>query len=385
MKKKKLLLIIGTRPDAIKMAPLANALKRSIFFEIKILSTGQHKELLKQVLPIFDLEIDYDLDIMIPNQSLSYVLGQILNNFSKVANEFCPDLVLVHGDTTTALGASIAAFYSKIRVAHVEAGLRSGDKESPFPEEINRVLISNLSSYHFAPTITSRNNLINEGVEKSNIYVTGNTIIDALGYVKKKPLKTSYQYQHFLNGKKIIPITIHRRENLGINLLNICAALKIIAKRHLDIQMVFSVHPNPNVRQPIFNHLSNISNISLIEPLDYVEFVDLLSRSFLILTDSSGIQEEAPSLGKPVLLLRQNTERMESKENIKVIGVETDNIIREVESILFNKIVHREMSTINDSYGDGNASDKITRILEQIFFSSPESHLLSTKSAVLVP
>ncbi len=366
------------------MAPLARALRKSILFEIKILSTGQHRELLKQVLPIFDLQIDYDLDIMIPNQTPSYVLSQILKSFNDITTEFCPDLVLVHGDTTTALGAGLASFHSKIPVAHIEAGLRSGNKQSPFPEEINRLLLSKVSTYHFAPTITSQDNLIKEGIEPSTIFVTGNTIIDALYFVKTMK-KQSSSGQNGTNAKKIITITIHRRENLGVNLRKICTALRVIASRNQNIDFVFPVHPNPNLRQSILEHLSCVPNVKLVNPINYVDFINLLTCSFLILTDSSGIQEEAPSLGKPVLLLRENTERTESNSNVKIIGVEMENIIDEVESILLDETARKKMSAINHSYGDGNASDRITSILENIFFPSMASYPKLEAANILTP
>lgn len=380
MDKRKLLLVIGTRPDAIKMAPLAIQLRNCSYFETKLLSTGQHKELIEQVLPIFDLQIDYNFDLMVRNQSLLHICGQIFNRFSDVITDFHPDMVLVHGDTTTALAVSLASFYCRIPVAHIEAGLRSGDNECPFPEEINRVLISRLATYHFTPTMSSKENLLSEGIPHSKIFVTGNTVVDALLYVKSVLSDRICTLTSQFASKRIILITVHRRENQGQNLVKISNALKRLALNNKEVCLLVAVHPNPNVSEPLRRHLKNVANIHLIEPLNYAEFVSLMIKAFIILTDSSGIQEEAPSLGKPVFLLRQRTERIENETNMKIIGIETENIVKEVQEVLENPDTYIEMAKKKDVYGDGTAAMTISKILTQISFTQKnESMTLNTE------
>lgn len=372
--KKKVLLVFGTRPEAIKMAPLALQLKQQGgSFEAKVCVTGQHRQMLDQVLELFNLRPDFDLNLMKAGQTLSDITSGVLKGLEQVFAEWTPDVVLVHGDTATTFAASLAAYYHKIAVGHVEAGLRTGDIYSPWPEEANRKLTGALTTYHFAPTQSSYNNLIEENIDPKNITITGNTVIDALLTVKNRVetdqniIKKFEQQFDFLNPeKKMILVTGHRRENFGQGFLNICAALANIAKKHPDVQIVYPVHLNPNVQKPVNKLLSGISNIYLIAPQDYLPFVYLMNRSYLILTDSGGIQEEAPSLGKPVLVMRDTTERPEAVEagTVKLVGTDAILIEKSIIELLENTNVYKKMATAHNPYGDGKASFRIIKFME---------------------
>ena len=374
---KKILIVFGTRPEAIKMAPLVKEFqKNQDHFETKVCVTAQHREMHDQVLDLFQITPDYDLNIMKPGQDLYDVTSNILLKIKPVLESFKPDVVLVHGDTATTFATSLAAYYQKIKIGHVEAGLRTGDLYSPWPEEGNRRLTGVLTDYHFSPTCTSKNNLLNEGVSESSVFVTGNTVIDALQLIvnrikNDKSLRLKIENTIFQSGfqelnSKFILVTGHRRENFGQGFLNICGALKVLARNNPDINILYPVHLNPNVRNPVNDILSNVGNIKLVEPFQYEEFVYLMSESYLILTDSGGIQEEAPSLGKPVLVMRDTTERPEAVEagTVKLVGSDQDNIIKEVQKLLNDNSEYQKMSKSHNPYGDGNASEKILNILK---------------------
>lgn len=373
--KKKVLLVFGTRPEAIKMAPLALQLKQQeASFETKVCVTGQHRQMLDQVLELFNLTPDFDLNLMKPGQTLSDITSGVLKGLEQVFAEWTPDVVLVHGDTATTFAASLAAYYHKIAVGHVEAGLRTGDIYSPWPEEANRKLTGALTTYHFAPTQSSYSNLIKENIDPKNITITGNTVIDALLTVKEKVetdqvvIDQFEQQFNFLDStKKLILVTGHRRENFGQGFLNICTALANIAKQYPDVQIVYPVHLNPNVQKPVNELLSGISNIYLIAPQDYLPFVYLMNRSYLILTDSGGIQEEAPSLGKPVLVMRDTTERPEAVEagTVKLVGTDAALIQQSVIELLENTDLYQTMAAAHNPYGDGTASQQIIRALNK--------------------
>lgn len=367
--------MFGTRPEAIKMAPLALRLQQQAqYFDAKVCVTGQHRQMLDQVLKLFGLKPDFDLNLMKPGQTLTDVTCGVLNGLQDVFQQWKPDLVLVHGDTATTFAASLAAYYQQIQVGHVEAGLRTGNIYSPWPEEANRKLTGALTTYHFAPTDSSFNNLKAENVAQSAIVVTGNTVIDALLDVKAK-IETDQQLQQvfaeqfgFLdNQKKLILVTGHRRENFGEGFLNICSALGHLAQQHSDIQIVYPVHLNPNVQKPVHELLTGISNVHLIEPQDYLPFVYLMNRSYLILTDSGGIQEEAPSLGKPVLVMRDTTERPEAVAagTVKLVGTNPQKIIASVEQLLIDHDLYRTMAEAHNPYGDGTACQQIIDFLKQ--------------------
>lgn len=372
--KKKVLLVFGTRPEAIKMAPLALQLKQQEdCFETKVCVTGQHRQMLDQVLELFNLSPDFDLNLMKPGQTLSDITSGVLKGLEQVFTEWMPDVVLVHGDTATTFAASLAAYYHKISVGHVEAGLRTGDIYSPWPEEANRKLTGALTTYHFAPTQSSYNNLIKENIDPKNITITGNTVIDALLTVKEKvesdqEIISQFKQQFdFLDpNKKLILVTGHRRENFGQGFLNICSALANIAKQHPEVQIVYPVHLNPNVQKPVNDLLSNISNIHLIAPQDYLPFVYLMNRSYLILTDSGGIQEEAPALGKPVLVMRDTTERPEAVEagTVKLVGTDAALIQQSVVELLKNTELYETMAAAHNPYGDGTACKQIIEALK---------------------
>lgn len=374
---KKVLIVFGTRPEAIKMAPLVNEFQKdSINFNIKVCVTAQHREMLDQVLHIFQIKPDYDLNIMHPGQNLYDVTANILLKIKPVLEEFDPDLVLVHGDTTTTFATSLAAYYQKIKIGHVEAGLRSSNLYSPWPEEGNRRLTAVIADYHFSPTRTSRKNLLDQGVNESSVFITGNTVIDALQLVvnridSDRSVKLNIEKKIFQSGfkeidSKFILVTGHRRENFGQGFFNICEALKVLAERNPDINILYPVHLNPNVWKPVNELLSNICNIKLVKPFQYEEFVYLMSMSYLILTDSGGIQEEAPSLGKPVLVMRGTTERPEAVEagTVKLIGSDQDDIIKAVQKLLNDNSEYQKMSKAHNPYGKGNASEKILNILK---------------------
>ena len=368
----KTLCIFGTRPEAIKMAPLVLALAADERFEAKVCVTGQHREMLDQVLGLFSITPDYDLKIMKPGQDLTDVTTAILQGLKAVLNEFKPDIVLVHGDTATTFAASLAAYYQQIPVAHVEAGLRTGNLYSPWPEEGNRKLTGALAKLNFAPTETSRDNLLREGVRPASIVVTGNTVIDALlDVVKRLDLDSHLLAQAsapaaFLNpGRKMILVTGHRRESFGDGFERICQALMEVAQQHPEVDIVYPVHLNPNVREPVNRLLNGINNIYLIAPLDYLPFVHMMTRAHIILTDSGGIQEEAPSLGKPVLVMRDTTERPEavSAGTVKLVGTHTADIVRELNRLLVDATAYRDMSYAHNPYGDGNACQRILEAL----------------------
>lgn len=364
----KTLCVFGTRPEAIKMAPLALALAADERFDAKLCVTGQHREMLDQVLDLFELRPDYDLNIMKPGQDLNDVTSAILQGMKAVFRDYRPDVVLVHGDTATTFAATLAAYYHKIPVAHVEAGLRTGNLYSPWPEEANRKLTGALAAVHFAPTETSRQNLLSEGVDSSSIHVTGNTVIDALLEVVAKLDANEGLQRRFLEqfdflpeDKRIILVTGHRRESFGGGFERICQALAETAKTFSDIEIVYPVHLNPNVREPVNRLLAGIDNVHLIEPLDYLPFVYLMNRSYLILTDSGGIQEEAPSLGKPVLVMRDSTERPEAVEagTVKLVGTDIEAITRNLNILLTDVGAYQRMSFAHNPYGDGKASARI--------------------------
>ena len=377
---KKILIVFGTRPESIKMAPLVKEFQKDIVnFNTKVCVTAQHREMLDQVLNLFQIIPDYDLNIMKPEQNLYEVTSNILLKIKPILEQFKPDLVLVHGDTATTFAASLAAYYQKIKIGHVEAGLRTGDSYSPWPEEGNRRLTSVLTDYHFSPTENSQKNLLNEGVDESSIFITGNTVIDALKLVINRIgndefLKLSIEKTIAQSGfeelnSKFILVTGHRRENFGQGFLNICEALKVLAEHNPEINILYPVHLNPNVRRPVNELLSNTSNIKLVEPFQYEEFVYIMSKSYLILTDSGGIQEEAPSLGKPVLVMRDSTERPEAVEagTVRLVGSSRDNIIKEVQSLLHDSGEYKKMSKAHNPYGEGNASKNILKIVKGIF------------------
>lgn len=370
----KVLTVFGTRPEAIKMAPLVHALAADTYFEAKVCVTAQHREMLDQVLELFDITPDYDLNIMQPGQSLNNVTANILNGLKPVLSECKPDVILVHGDTATTFATSLAAYYEQIPVGHVEAGLRTGNLYAPWPEEGNRKLTGVLAHYHFAPTDTSKANLIAEGVNEDRVHTTGNTVIDALLWVKRKLEATPAlrnelkSYYPFLDSnKKLILVTGHRRESFGGGFERICEALKQIAEAHSDSQIVYPVHLNPKVREPVNRLLKNTSNIHLIEPLDYLPFVNLMDQAHIILTDSGGIQEEAPSLGKPVLVMRDTTERPEAVEagTVKLVGTNVHTIVEEINTLMNDNAAYKAMCRAHNPYGDGKACARILQALKQ--------------------
>lgn len=373
---KKNLIIFGTRPEAIKMAPLVKKFyEYDNEFETKVCITAQHREMLDQVLSFFEIAPDYDLNLMKPNQNLYTLTADIITNLKPILEDFKPDFVYVHGDTTTTMAASIASFYSGAKVCHVEAGLRTFNKRSPFPEEVNRSIAGSISDYHFAPTTTSKNNLTNENIPENNIVVTGNTVIDALQFSSKKVMSPGYfdnEVDHLKtivdNSKKLILVTGHRRENHGQGFINICSALKQIAIDNNDVQIIYPVHLNPNVQKPVYELLNDIDNIKLITPLSYPAFVWLMSKSYLIITDSGGIQEEAPSLGKPVLVMRDTTERPEAVDagTVFLVGTDKNKIIKEANKLLNNKESYTKMSKLHNPYGDGTACDEIVRFMSKL-------------------
>jgi len=363
----KALTVLGTRPEAIKLAPVIKELERlSNKFISRVCITGQHREMLDPFLRLFDVKPDWDLDIMKPNQSLFDVTVSALSKLRPVLETENPDIVLVQGDTTTAFVAALAAFYLKIKVGHVEAGLRTSDKYNPFPEEINRRLISHLADLHFAPTQRAKANLLAEGIDEGSVFVTGNTVIDALFMILERTKGQNLLADLPLQpDKKLILVTAHRRESFGEGLTNICKALKEIAEQVKDVQIVYPVHLNPNVRGPVRRLLGGVDRISLIEPLDYVRFVHLMNRAYLILTDSGGIQEEAPSLGKPVLVMRETTERPEAIEAgaAKLVGTKTECIVEETLRLLQNHDQYAKMANARNPFGDGQAARQIVDIL----------------------
>lgn len=374
--RKKMLIVFGTRPEAIKMAPLVKAFEnKSDKFELKVCVTAQHREMLDQVLELFEIEPAYDLDIMKPGQDLYDVTANVLLGMKEVLSDFKPDVVFVHGDTTTTSATALAAFYQQVKVAHVEAGLRTGDIYSPWPEEANRQITGVLANYHFSPTTTSEINLLKENKDARNILVTGNTVIDAL-YLALNKIKNNTELKEtivkniedeindrefLVDSSKFILVTGHRRENHGQGFINICQALKEIALENPDLSIIYPVHLNPNVQKPVLELLSDVSNIYLIAPMQYEAFIYLMDKSYFIITDSGGVQEEAPSLGKPVLVMRDTTERPEALEagTVKLVGTDTALIIKEATALLTDSISYEEMSQAHNPYGDGHACEKI--------------------------
>lgn len=377
---KKILIIFGTRPEAIKMAPLVKACHMEKTFEVKVCVTAQHREMLDQVLDLFEIHPDFDLNIMKSGQDLYDVTSSVLLGLKEILHNFKPDLVLVHGDTTTTLSAGLAAFYQQIKVGHIEAGLRTGDIYSPWPEEGNRQMTSDITTYHFAPTKTSKENLLKENIKEESIVVTGNTVIDALLMALEKiknnlslekeildSIQSSIKSSSFdIKHSKFILVTGHRRENHGQGFIDICSALKEIALKNRGLHIVYPVHLNPNVQKPVKELLSNIDNIHLIKPLQYEQFIYLMDRSFFIITDSGGVQEEAPSLGKPVLVMRNTTERPEALDagTVKLVGTDKELIVKEAQELISNQVSYEKMSKAHNPYGDGHACERIINYIK---------------------
>ncbi|NOT85598.1 MAG: UDP-N-acetylglucosamine 2-epimerase (non-hydrolyzing) [Methylococcaceae bacterium] len=372
----KVLTVFGTRPEAIKMAPVVLGLQKTAGIESLVCVTAQHRQMLDQVLNLFEIRPNYDLDLMAPNQDLFDITAKVLLGLRDVLKQAKPDIVLVHGDTTTCFAAGLASFYANIKLGHVEAGLRTGNLRAPFPEEANRTLVGRLADYHFAPTQLSKNNLLAENVPAERIIVTGNTVIDALLIVRDKvSLIAEHVWQEKLGSalyqriidkaRKLILITGHRRENFGQGFIDLCNAIKKLAEKHPDWDLVYPVHLNPNVQKPVYEILNNLSNVYLIDPLDYEPFVWLMNQSDLILTDSGGIQEEGPSLGKPVLVMRDVTERPEAiaAGTVMLVGTNQEKIVNGVESVLLDDKVYLKMSKAHNPYGDGAAVEKIVATL----------------------
>ncbi|MCQ4035413.1 non-hydrolyzing UDP-N-acetylglucosamine 2-epimerase [Kaistella montana] len=371
MQTTKHLIIFGTRPEAIKMAPLVKEFQKHAKFETKVCVTAQHREMLDQVLEFFEIQPDYDLDLMKPNQNLYTLTADLITGLQPVLEDFKPDYVYVHGDTTTSSVAALAAFYAGAKVCHVEAGLRTHDKWSPFPEEMNRQLTGRIADYHFAPTLQSEANLLAENIKADNILVTGNTVIDALLYSSGKVDSIQNQEIEALRNlvdpeRKLILVTGHRRENHGQGFINICEALKEIAISNPDVQIVYPVHLNPNVKGPVYEILSDVDNIKLINPLAYPAFVWLMTQSYMIITDSGGVQEEAPSLGKPVLVMRDTTERPEAVKagTVILVGTDKNRIVAEAQSLLSDVERYQNMSALHNPYGDGLACEKIVNFIK---------------------
>ena len=374
---KKILLVFGTRPEAIKMAPLVKEFQKDTeHFETKVCVTAQHRQMLDQVLEVFGITPDYDLNIMAPNQDLYDITSKVLLGLRDVLKDFAPDVVLVHGDTTTSMAASLAAFYRQIAVAHVEAGLRTYDMLSPWPEEMNRQVTDRICTYYFAPTGQSRQNLLRENIEEKKIFVTGNTVIDALLMAvdiiatktgMEEQIHKEIQEKGYTVGERdYILVTGHRRENFGEGFLHICKAIRELASKYPDIDIVYPVHLNPNVQKPVYELLSGLYNVFLISPLDYLPFIYAMQHSIVLLTDSGGVQEEAPSLGKPVLVMRNTTERPEAVEagTVKLVGTDAETIVGNVVELLRNKELYKRMSETHNPYGDGQACERIVNALK---------------------
>ena len=374
---KKIILVFGTRPEAIKMAPLVKEFQKDTeHFETKVCVTAQHRQMLDQVLEVFGITPDYDLNIMAPNQDLYDITSKVLLGLRDVLKDFAPDVVLVHGDTTTSMAASLAAFYRQIAVAHVEAGLRTYDMLSPWPEEMNRQVTDRICTYYFAPTGQSRQNLLRENIEEKKIFVTGNTVIDALLMAvdiiatktgMEEQIHKEIQEKGYTVGERdYILVTGHRRENFGEGFLHICKAIRELASKYPDIDIVYPVHLNPNVQKPVYELLSGLDNVFLISPLDYLPFIYAMQHSILLLTDSGGVQEEAPSLGKPVLVMRNTTERPEAVEagTVKLVGTDAETIVGNVVELLRNKELYKRMSETHNPYGDGQACERIVNALK---------------------
>jgi UDP-N-acetylglucosamine 2-epimerase (non-hydrolysing) len=376
-KRIKVLAVFGTRPEAIKLAPVIHELqRRRDTFLARVCITAQHREMLDQVLELFKISVRYDLNIMQRRQSLEDVTSRVLHGMKAVLAKEKPDLIVVQGDTTTTFAAALAAYYAGVPIAHVEAGLRTWNKRSPFPEEMNRILTTHIASLHFPPTQQARKNLLREGINPASIVVTGNTVIDALLHVQRNLKRGVTGYRKMFSkidfSKKIILVTGHRRENFGKGFKEICRAIRTIALGEDDVEIVYPVHLNPNVQTPVYNILSGLKNVHLIAPLDYQPFVYLMDHSYLILTDSGGVQEEAPSLGKPVLVMRDHTERPEAVRagTVRLVGTDTMNIVREVTRLLHDKGAYVAMSRAHNPYGDGNSSGRIARAITAFFGTS---------------
>lgn len=370
--KLKLLLVFGTRPEAIKMAPLVKELEKSEKLEVKVCVTAQHRQMLDQVLQLFDITPDFDLNLMRPGQTLTQLTCNVLQGMEVVFAEYKPDWVLVHGDTCTTLGASLAAYYQQLSVAHVEAGLRTHNLYSPWPEEANRQLTGCLAALHFAPTLQAQTNLLQEGVNPSTVHVTGNTVIDALLSLSHRldedltlNSNLAMQFPYLDGSKRLVLVTGHRRENFGAGFESMCQALRDIAAQP-DVQVIYPVHLNPKVQEPVLRILGEVSNVHRVEPLDYLPFVYLMKRSHIILTDSGGIQEEAPSLGKPVLVMRQTTERPEAVAagTVKLVGTDRSKIVSETLNLLKNRDAYQQMAFAHNPYGDGRACQRIRNTFE---------------------
>nr|WP_290441248.1 UDP-N-acetylglucosamine 2-epimerase (non-hydrolyzing) [Clostridium sp. CF011] len=367
----KVIVIFGTRPEAIKMAPLIKELEKNSQIQCTVCVTAQHREILDQVLEIFDIVPQYDLNIMKAKQSLTGITCSVLQGLEEIFEKEQPDIVLVHGDTTTTFAASLAAFYRKIPVGHVEAGLRSHNKFFPYPEEINRKLTGALADLHFAPTTTSKENLLREGIKGSTIFVTGNTVIDAMKFtIKEKYIFENCELNEIdYENKKVIMVTAHRRENWGIGIENICNALRIVVEENRNVEVLYLVHPNPVVKDTVYSILKGVSRIHLLQPIDTKEIHNLIKKCYLVMTDSGGIQEEAPHLGKPVLVLRQVTERVEAQHagTVRLVGTDIDKIVLHANNLLRNADEYNHMSNSINPYGDGNASAKIVDELVNYF------------------
>lgn len=380
MDKIKVLSVFGTRPEAIKMAPLVKELEKSLLIESYVCVTAQHREMLDQVLEIFDITPDFDLNIMRQRQTLVTITSSVLNELNEVVTELNPHIILVHGDTSTTFAGALSAFYNKIPVGHVEAGLRTFDKYSPFPEEMNRKLTGSIAKIHFAPTKTNKSNLLKEGIYK-DIYLTGNTVIDAINHT----VEEDYEFKNevlreinFSSGKYIL-VTAHRRENLGKPLENICKSIKRLAKEHKDVSFIYPVHLNPAVRETVNSIIGNKERIHLIEPVDVQDMHNLMDRSYMVMTDSGGLQEEAPALGKPVLVLRTETERPEAIKSgtVKLAGIEEEKIFNMANELITNDVEYQKMAKAVNPYGDGRASERIVQAILHNFADeeSPEEFI----------
>ncbi len=386
MSKIRVMSVFGTRPEAVKMAPLVKALEKNLEIESIVCVTAQHREMLDQVLELFDIKPDYDLDIMKERQTLTGITNRVLEGLDKVLDEAKPDVVLVHGDTTTSFAAALAAFYKQIKVGHVEAGLRTFNKYEPFPEEMNRKLTGSLADFHFSPTPLAKENLLAERVAEKDIFVTGNTVIDAIKTTVEEEYNFTVEALNHIDyeNKRVITMTAHRRENLGEPLHNICEAVKQIVLENEDVEVVYAVHKNPAVREVAFGILGDLERVHLVEPLDLKDMHNLMKRSYLVLTDSGGLQEEVPSLGKPVLVLRNVTERPEGIEagTLKLAGIEKETIYELTKELLTNEVLYAQMAEAKNPFGDGNASE---RIVDAILFeykkiaSRPEDYCYKNK------
>lgn len=373
---KRISFLFGTRPEAIKLSPLIKVFKESNNFHVSVCSTGQHREMLSQILPLFDIELDVDLNLMVKDQSLAGFMALGLKSIDAYLEEFKPEYVVVQGDTSTVLAATMAAFYKKIKVIHIEAGLRTWDKYSPFPEEMNRIITSKIAELHFAPTKLAKQNLLREQIDQEKIFVTGNTGIDALLQISDKiksnkeelnTIKTLNKFEAFANNK-IVLVTGHRRENFGDGFINICEAIKTSALNHPDYIFIYPVHLNPNVSKIVHQQLDNVNNIKLIPPADYLTFIALMEKSYIILTDSGGVQEEAPSLNKPIIVMRESTERPEGIDAgcSILVGTDVSKITQSISKLINNKEEYNRMSSISNPYGNGQASIQILNIINQI-------------------